>query len=291
METGLEIKDTLVVEQKIAESGVSQSIREQSFGAGANVAKFNDSGFFIGATEFENAPFKVAYNGRTTIGKPTGATTTISPTDGALVLSFNGSSYGSISVDSSTNLIIATTNNIQFFDASNNQLAVLDATNGLQINGAGGPKLLGKSDELQLDKQMRFNGRIYPITNATTGLDCGDPAKKWNFIYAKNSGIGDMVIFDKFCPFCELPLEIGDNVIFHIYKAEPEIHDGLHSVPAHLECALDANKHKPQSDRKEFIEQKSVEQKAEEDIKEAEFDRKQEIKYAQEISKKSIHSN
>lgn len=63
METGLEIKDTLIAETPLSQSGIVPSYREQVFGAGSNVAKFNDDGFFIGATEFSSAPFKVSYSG------------------------------------------------------------------------------------------------------------------------------------------------------------------------------------------------------------------------------------
>jgi len=66
METGLGIKDPLIVETPIGESGIIPSFREQVFGAGSSIAKFNDDGFFMGATNFADAPFKVTYAGSVT---------------------------------------------------------------------------------------------------------------------------------------------------------------------------------------------------------------------------------
>lgn len=65
-ETGLGINDPLIVETPLANSGIIPSFREQVFGAGSSIAKFNDDGFFMGATNFADAPFKVTYAGSVT---------------------------------------------------------------------------------------------------------------------------------------------------------------------------------------------------------------------------------
>ena len=65
-ETGLGIKDVVVEEAPLSNSGPIPTFREQVFGSEPNIAKFNDEGFFIGASTFASAPFKVTYAGSVT---------------------------------------------------------------------------------------------------------------------------------------------------------------------------------------------------------------------------------
>jgi len=65
-ETGLGIKDILLEETPLSDSGIIPTFREQVFGSEPNIAKFNDEGFFMGASTFATAPFKVTYAGSVT---------------------------------------------------------------------------------------------------------------------------------------------------------------------------------------------------------------------------------
>lgn len=72
METGLDIKDPLIVPKDVNPGGgLDQNFRELSAGAGSDLFKVNKDGVFVGAETFSDAPFSVDFQGNVTLGDGT----------------------------------------------------------------------------------------------------------------------------------------------------------------------------------------------------------------------------
>jgi hypothetical protein len=174
---------------------------------------------------------------------------------------YNGETQeGFMRPDSTTNLVIGSAGSIYFTNLSGTPIMNLSASGILKLEVgssgrfafAGGPYMEDGGSSVIFGPT---NTSIRPASNGAG--DCGTSSRKWNYIYAQNSGIGDIVIFDKFCPICEKELKIDEDYVFHSYKLNPEKHDGIHAVPVHLGCALKNNKEHDKI--ASFIEAKSIE--------------------------------
>jgi len=164
------------------------NFKEFQAGAGSNVVKINKEGLFAGATNFTAAPFSVNFNGSmnattgTFSGALSGATGTFSGTitsggttgsriildgsSGTALFSYNNVQYGTIRVDSSTNMIYTSNANHQFFDTSSNQVAVLnssglDLMDNAYLKFRNGSKLTDTGSYAKFDRTLGVAGDVF----------------------------------------------------------------------------------------------------------------------------------
>lgn len=116
-----------------------------------------------------NGAFSVSSDGKMEIRNETGSGIIIDTT-GIVQFTYNGIEYASERVDSSTNLILESNENFQFFDASSNQLAVLSST-GLKLLGGTKYEFNGSSAYFK-QTEIKFNGgALITDGGATIDLD------------------------------------------------------------------------------------------------------------------------
>lgn len=180
METGLDIKDPLIVPKDVnPNGGLDQNFRELSAGAGSELFKVNKDGVFVGATNFVDAPFSVDFlgalvaSGATISGTINATSGTFSGTitvSGALTVS------GSITVGTGVETIVLNgANGDMLFKNSGTtvgQLGVSSGTTTLNGNGTDLYIINSGSGHIALTSQ---NGTVYITSNnSDISLDAGD---------------------------------------------------------------------------------------------------------------------
>lgn len=194
------------------------NIKRIRAGAGSEQFQVNSDGLFLGADNFADAPFKVTYAGvlsatgatvRGTINadditagtlsgrtvKATGGTGNdvwLDSSTGQVQFRNAGTAYGYIVCDTSLNMLFVAKDTHYFFDQSSNYLGKIfrisasdygmELPGGAQIQFTSGSNLKDTGAELQLDRQFRVNGTIYPRTDGD--FNCGASDKEWNECWA-----------------------------------------------------------------------------------------------------------
>lgn len=128
----MEFASPTLVDSAVPSGQRIENFKELSVGAGTDVFKVNKEGVFAGGTSFRSSPWNLTFTGVMGLGTDTGSSIILDGNTGILSMGYNGTQYGTIQVDSSTNIIYKSNTNHQFFDASSNQLAVL-STSGLVL--------------------------------------------------------------------------------------------------------------------------------------------------------------
>jgi hypothetical protein len=109
--------------------------------------------------------------------------------DGKVKFYYGGTSYGSIWMDSNYNLIYDANTAHQFFNIDTSIQFAQFNTDGLtlpsnkKIQFSGGTTITDVGSEVQIDRQTRVAGTVYPSSDDTHNN--GDPSKRWANVYAR----------------------------------------------------------------------------------------------------------
>ena len=254
-------------------SGSSGWMLDSNGNLEANDGNFRGSitganGVFAGTISANNVTAGTL-TGSTVIAKGTGSGNDVrmNGSTGNLEFLYGGAVRSEISADSYYNLLYIANTSHQFFDQSNHQLAAFSYTSGAQlllITGGIGFSTAGTAltwadgrSITESSSDFRVDGDWNPKSDKSNSL--GYSTLRWSNIYGKNIIPGDISFTDKYCPFCEQELKVGDGLINYLYK---QVNDktGFYNstIPAHLECYMNKDSfNKTDEDLHTFIQAKS----------------------------------
>ena len=113
---------------------------------------------------------------------------------GVIKMSYNGVQYGTIGVDSSTNIIYASNTNHQFFIGAGNQMAVIDS-GGLSLPAGSSVRWSTGRALTDASSAIRCNGDFVDNNNRTHSLGYYND-KEWNHIYCRQGHFSNVAWAD-----------------------------------------------------------------------------------------------
>ncbi len=160
---------------------------------------------------------------------------------------------GSIMPDANNSMLYSSDGNHFFFRNDGFYYGRFSAT-GLELRSSSsisfisGSTITDAGAELQIDRQLRVQGMVYPRYDNTDYYDLGKSDKRWKSghvkdMYARNYYSEDITFLDHACPICGDEFQTNNPIILWPYKKDEQ---GVYTVPAHFNCV---NKKFKDSDR------------------------------------------
>jgi hypothetical protein len=189
------VKEQPLIDEAKPVSELGQ-FKELSSGAGSSVIKQNQEGFFIGADNYTDAPFKVDYDGDLTItgGAISGGTITGTSISGGTII---GSTFKTAEPGAATGRGVVITGgtdkDINFYYNTTLSAYMGGYTDGdnsencyLRIQSDSGRYLKWN------DSQISCNGDFVP--HADNDHKCGTSGQRWSVVYAEDMVCDDMTV-------------------------------------------------------------------------------------------------